>query len=261
MALYNTIGVGYNTTRNADPHLADRIFEMLEPSPDGVYLDIGCGTGNYLKALTEKGLNFYGIDPSEVMLNEARKNCDNATLIQASSESIPVHDAFFDGAIAILTTHHWSDLQKGLKELNRVLKPGAKAVFFTFSPEQMMGYWLHHYFPEMIEKSRLVAPPVNDMMDYILKSGFTTVEQEIFFIHEGIQDHFLYSNKFNPAMYLQPEIRMGTSAFRNFITQEKLDHGLIQLEADIHSGAIHDVMKKYENDMGDYLFLIATKSH
>jgi len=259
MVLYNTIGAGYNTTRNADPYITNRIFEMLEPRTDGVYLDIGCGTGNYLKALTEKGLNFYGIDPSEVMLNEARKSCDNAILIQGTSENIPLPGRFFDGAIAILTTHHWSDLQKGLKELNRVLKPGARAVFFTFSPEQMMGYWLHHYFPKMIENSRLVAPPVSDMIAYIGKSGFVNIIQEKYFIRKDLQDHFLYSNKHNPAMYLLPEIRMGASAFRNFTTPEELEKGLAQLATDINSGDINNVMKKYENDMGDYLFLAATK--
>src|SRR4051812_6145732 len=104
-AVYDKAGIGYNTTRCADPYLAGRLYEMLSPSPEGVYLDIGCGTANYLTALAAKGVSFYGIDPSETMLKEARAKDNNATFIKASAENIPVDSNFFDGALATFTLH------------------------------------------------------------------------------------------------------------------------------------------------------------
>ncbi|MCR9099216.1 MAG: class I SAM-dependent methyltransferase [bacterium] len=44
----------------------------LQPKGDGVYLDIGCGTGNYTREFQEQGYRFIGIDPSQRMLNEAQ---------------------------------------------------------------------------------------------------------------------------------------------------------------------------------------------
>lgn len=257
-AVYDKAGVGYNTTRRADPYLAGRLYEMLSPSPSGLYLDIGCGTGNYLTALAEKSVRFYGIDPSEVMLAEARLKPNNAVLIKATAEAIPIEDHFFDGALATLTLHHWTDLRQGLREVCRVLKPGAKLVILSFTPEQLMGYWLHHYFPLMIARSCL-TPPLPEMEAILDDTGFTLTATEKYFIHEDLQDHFLYSNKSRPEQYLKQEVRNGASSFSVIADPEEVAAGLQLLEADITSGKIAEVMKQYENDLGDYLFLVAEK--
>ena len=70
--IYNTIGTGYNHSRRADPYITGRLLALLQAVPGGGYLDIGCGTGNYTIALAAAGLGFTGVDPSEVMLLEAR---------------------------------------------------------------------------------------------------------------------------------------------------------------------------------------------
>ena len=44
---YNKIGTNYNQTRRADPFLTECLFKHLNPKTKGLYLDIGCGTGNY----------------------------------------------------------------------------------------------------------------------------------------------------------------------------------------------------------------------
>jgi len=71
-AKYDIIGHDYNETRKADPYLARRLFQLLEPKPEGHYLDIGCGTGNYTHIFQQNGVSFIGIDPSEKMLEKAR---------------------------------------------------------------------------------------------------------------------------------------------------------------------------------------------
>ena len=68
---YAKIGGHYNRTRKADKFLIERIYHHLAPMDGGRYLDIGCGTGNYTIALSEKGLNFIGVDPSREMLRQA----------------------------------------------------------------------------------------------------------------------------------------------------------------------------------------------
>jgi ubiquinone/menaquinone biosynthesis C-methylase UbiE len=71
--IYNTIGVAYNSTRQADLCLTSRLLYFLKPGPGKLYLDIGCGTGNYTIALANNGLNFTGVEPSDAMINVARK--------------------------------------------------------------------------------------------------------------------------------------------------------------------------------------------
>lgn len=260
MITYDNIGTGYNITRHADPYIADRLYNLLYPSKDGLYLDIGCGTGNYLKTLTAKGLTLYGIDPSETMLISARAANPYTTFLNATAESIPLSDNFFNGAIAVLTIHHWQDIPNGLTGLARVLKPASKAVFFSFTPQQMRGYWLYHYFPQMIERCMAGIPTLNDMCNHLSTAGFHTIETEKYFIDPTLQDHFLYSNKFRPAQYLNPTVRDGASAFRLHCPPDELSTGLATLESDITSRSINSIMQFYENDLGDYLFISATKS-
>src|SRR5436189_6125998 len=114
MAIYDTIGTSYNSTRRADPYIAGRMHEFLSVTEGGLYLDIGCGTGNYLRSLTDMGAKFYGVDPSEFMLAEARRKNPDATFIHAKAEHIPLMDGCFSGALAMFTLHHWEDKLQGL---------------------------------------------------------------------------------------------------------------------------------------------------
>ena len=257
--LYNNIGIGYNTTRSADPYLANRVAAQLQPKADGIYIDVGCGTGNYTHYLHQMGFSFTGLDPSDTMLNTAKAKCPDCTFIQGYAENIPADDHSFDGAIAILTLHHWENRQQGLNEINRILKPGSRLVILSFTGEQMEGYWLAHYFPDMIKRSGDAIPDQQAMFDILHHAGFTSIETEKYFVQKNLQDRFLYANKFTPEEYLNPENRKGISCFSVFTNPDELDSGLKQLEMDVANGSIHDIIKSYENDKGDYLFYSAVK--
>lgn len=257
--VYDKVGKGYNTTRNADPYLTSRIYELLTPITGGKYLDAGCGTGNYLQALVNKGLDMTGIDPSELMLAEARKKLPNTKLEQTGAEHLPFADDTFNGATATFTVHHWTDLQQGLNELYRVMQPNSNLVMLSFTPEQIMGYWLCKYFPITMQRSSEVVVSIEDMTAMFKRAGFSNIATEKYFVHEELTDHFLYAHKNHPERYLDPTVRNGASSFTVYADNEEVEHGLIQLEADIHSGAIEEIIKEYENDLGDYLFYQAHK--
>ena len=257
--LYDTIGVDYNATRRADPYIVETMLELLQCEEEGSYLDVGCGTGNYLLQFSRAGFNFAGMDPSEVMLEKAKIVCRNLPLVNGKAEEIPFEDEKFDGVTAMFTFHHWEDQKRGLKEIYRILKPGGRAVFLSFTPQQLNGYWLHHYFPLMIKRSGEIVPDQAGMFSMLRQSGFTGMDTQKYFVHATLQDHFLYSNKFRPEQYLNPELRKGISSFAAFSTPDEVENGLKLLEADILSGKINEVMKSYSNNMGDYLFYVAIK--
>mgnify|MGYP000994442875 CR=1 FL=1 len=259
MTLYNKIGEGYNHTRRADPFITSELLKLLEPLPQGNYLDIGCGTGNYLEAFTKKGLLFYGADPSEKMLAEARLKISGDRLICSAAEKLPFDSNSFDGCTAVLTLHHWQNLDAGLSEICRVLKTGAKFVMFSFCPEQMRGYWLHHYFPRMIEESGRQLPHRTEMAERLTQAGFKKTEMHPYFIKSDLSDHFLYSYKFEPARYLDPQVRQNISSFRTFCSVDELNNGIQKLEQDITSGEFDKIQKNYSNNLGDYLFISSQK--
>lgn len=257
--IYNKIGDGYNTTRRADPYIVSRMLANLQAKQDGRYLDIGSGTANYTAAYTAQGYQFTGAEPSDKMIGEARSKHPHIDFVQAKAEQLPFSDASFDGTTGTFTLHHWDSMLTGLTEINRVLQSGSKAVFLSFTPAQIFGYWLCHYFPETMRNSAAVVPEQEDMIAIFEQAGFKNITTEKYFVHEELQDHFLYSNKNRPEQYLRPEIRNGASSFTVYANQDEVAAGLMQLEQDIASGEVWNIIKQYENDLGDYIFYVAEK--
>jgi hypothetical protein len=144
--------------------------------------------------------------------------------------------------------------------LYRVLKPGANLVFLSFTPQQLLNYWLCHYFPKMMQLSSQVIPEWDAMETMLKNAGFQNIATEKYFVQDDLQDHFLYSNKRRPERYLDPAVRNGASSFTAFSTPEEVEAGLTALKADIQSGKINEVMQQYSDELGDYLFIKAVKN-
>jgi ubiquinone/menaquinone biosynthesis C-methylase UbiE len=258
-ATYDSIGTGYNSTRKADPYILQRLEELLHPQAGKLYLDIGCGTGNYTIAMAEKGYAFCGVDPSAQMLNQARQKSAGVQWLQGNAEAIPIADNTFDGAMATLTIHHWKDLHRAFAELYRVLKSNARMVIFTSTPAQMKGYWLHEYFPKMMEACTMPMPALNTVEQAYTFVGFKSVVTEKYFVPTDLQDQFLYVGKHDPQMYFNAQMRNGISGFSLFADGMEVEQGLACLKQDIDAGNFEAVKAKYKNDEGDYLFVVVEK--
>ncbi|MDP9080089.1 MAG: methyltransferase domain-containing protein [Bacteroidota bacterium] len=257
--VYDVIGAGYNSTRKADPYIVSRLLHFLEPKAGELYIDIGCGTGNYTIALANTGVDFVGVEPSDEMLKEARKRNETIAWLQGSAEKIPAVDSSFDGVLATLTIHHWTNIAQSLKEVFRVAKPGARLIFFTATPNQMEGYWLNRYFPGMLRASIDHMPSLETINDELIEAGFRNVVTEKYSVQDDLQDNFLYSGKNRPERYLNVEIRKGISSFAALANAEEVKNGLFALHADLKSGRFINIKEKYDNDSGDYLFVVAEK--
>lgn len=257
---YDKIGAGYNQTRQADPYILSRLIECLEPKAGQKYLDVGCGTGNYSIELMKQGFDLTGMDPSEEMLSKASGRYQTGHWIKGSAENTGLSGLSIHGILAMLTIHHWKDLNKAFRELNRVLKPEGRLVIFTSTAEQMKGYWLNEYFPKMLNDSILQMPKY-DRIKTVLESASLRIEStEKYFIKDDLLDHFLYCGKHRPELYLERKVRNGISSFTDLANQVEVQQGLKKLSQDIESNHIQEIIANYENELGDYLFVIARKN-
>ena len=258
-AKYDKIGKWYNKTRQADPYLTERLLKLLKAKPDGRYLDIGCGTGNYTIALAERGYDFTGVDPSENMLQIAGSRNSNIKWLQGSAENIPVKDKYFNGIIATLTLHHWSELNRAFLEIDRVLTNNGRIVIFTSTHEQMNGYWLNHYFPKMMSASIEQMPSLQVIQKATENIGYNIVKTEKYFVARDLKDQFLYVGKMNPRLYFDESVRKGISSFSALANASEVENGLMKLKIDIETNNFEKIKGYYENDGGDYLFITISK--
>ena len=258
-ARYDTIGVGYDSTRKADRYLSEKMFQYIQSNTDGLYLDVGCGTGNYTSALHRMGLKFIGIDPSDEMLNKAKEKESGIEWKRGVAEDIDVDSQRIDGVLVSLTIHHWKSLEKGFREIYRVLKRKGKVVLFTTLPSQTKSYWLNHYFPTMIEDSIRTLPSLQEIERAFQSANLEIITQEPYSVKPDLEDWFLYCGKHNPEMYFREEVRNGISSFSLIANQAEVERGLQSMRNDIDSGKIKEIMLEYENELGDYLFIVGQK--
>jgi len=172
-------------------------------------LDAGCGGGRYSIAMARlKTKEVIGIDISENGLVDARKrgeNFTNVTFQKASVLDLPFPDYTFDFICCSGVLHHTSDLEKGLKELSRVLKPQGKCFLLLYGKgglrwptiikirpyAQTIGYELMNKTMKLIDmkanKQRtflddLFVPLINfyswdEVESILLKNNFTSVSR------------------------------------------------------------------------------------
>ena len=101
-------------------------------------VDLGCGTGDLLPYLKEKGDNIIGVEQSSGMLEEARKHYEkdgNQIDIRVGElEHLPLRDEEADVALTNMVLHHLPQPQDALKEVNRVLRQGGRFFIVDLLP-------------------------------------------------------------------------------------------------------------------------------
>ncbi|HLD24467.1 MAG TPA: class I SAM-dependent methyltransferase [Patescibacteria group bacterium] len=90
----------------------------------GRWLDVGCGTGYFLKFLkgTDSGWRVFGIEPN-TLLRKLAKKISGATITDGTMDRIPFDDGYFDMISCYDVLEHSAKLKKNMQELKRVLKP------------------------------------------------------------------------------------------------------------------------------------------
>jgi SAM-dependent methyltransferase len=127
------------------------LVEVAAPEPVDVALDVATGTGNTALALAPLVLRVIGVDVAFGMLDQARaraqaENVQNIEFITGSAENLPFPDAEFSLVVSRHAPHHFHDLNKFLREVGRVLKPGGRFVVADqISPSAQVADWVDRW--------------------------------------------------------------------------------------------------------------------
>jgi SAM-dependent methyltransferase len=99
-------------------------------------LDIGCGTGVFLRLAAERGALPSGIDASEALLELARARVPGADLRVADMQFLPYGDDRFDLVTGFTSFFFAADMVAALREAGRVATPGAPVVIQVWGPPE-----------------------------------------------------------------------------------------------------------------------------
>lgn len=240
-ARYDTIGRGYARHRRADPRFERRIHGAIFDGPARVttVVNVGAGTGSY----EPREVAVVAVEPSAEMV--AQRAPGSAPVVRGGAEHLPFPDRSFDVALAVLTVHHWTDLDAGCAELRRV---AGRAVVLAFEPIVGHDFWLLDYVPE-IGPLDATAPSIVDVAAAL--GGVTRIEPLP--VPHDCDDGFLGAYWRRPEVYLDRATRAGMSGFAR-LDQRVVDRGIERLRTDLDAGVWHerhaDLLELQEVDLG-----------
>ena len=127
----------------------EKIFLLKNITKNSVVIDIGCGYGQILKALSKKANKVVGIDINKETLGRALKatsQSKNVELFNEDCRKTHFEDSYFDYCVATMNT--FGNLGKGkipvLKEMVRITKPDGK-IFISVYSENALNERLKSY--------------------------------------------------------------------------------------------------------------------
>ena len=127
--------------------------------PGDRVLDACCGTGDLALAAERAGGIVTGLDFSERMLERARRKSDTVTWVRADVTALPFQEESFDAATVGFGVRNVPELEAGLGELARVLRPGGRLACLDLTrPRGLLAPFYRLWFDGLIPLVGKVVP-------------------------------------------------------------------------------------------------------
>ena len=239
-AYYRSIAADYVRHRRVHPEVLRSLVSIGALGPASSVLDIGCGTGNYLLALSEiVGCDCWGIDSSDAMLAQAQSRLTKAHLFCAAAERMELPADQFDLVFTVDVVHHLVNRSLVFQQCLRVLRPGGKLCLVTESTEMLRQREPHAtYFPDAIEIELARYPSVAVLKSELIATGFVDFQELKVELHVELADIEPYRTKAHSSLQM--------------ISQDAFDVGIKRLEEALSPGPIPSTWR--------YILLHGTKS-
>ena len=173
--LYDRISRFYDFfTAAFERKYAEMALERLSVKEGEAVLEIGFGSGHCFRQIAQSvGENgkAYGIDISTGMLEVTRRKLERAQLMDRAelhcgdAASLPYDDNTFDGVFMSFTLELFdtSEIPKVLAEIERVLKPGGRAIIGLYH-KNSWHYWVNLIFMEGLVRRKLFKMSIDELL-------------------------------------------------------------------------------------------------
>lgn len=153
------------------------VTSLLSEGRTGIrVLDVGCGTGLYLRAqrthFADAPVRWFGVDASTQMLHNAAEKEPDLVIAQARAEALPVAAEAVNYVYSSFAFHHFTDKDAALDEVGRVLRPDGRLRIRNMDPWGQPTWWLYRYFDGTWENDERRFWPVERIRSALEARGF-----------------------------------------------------------------------------------------
>lgn len=176
---YDRVADGFDRryTLHSYSGVRETLLDFVGSGRPSAILEVGCGTGHWLRAVAGLSPVIAGVEPSFGMLSRARETAPAARLVRAPAETLPWRDASFDRVFCINALHHFTDRQRFFAEARRILRPGGGLLSIGKDPHaERDEWWVYDYFPETREIDRARFAAVRTLRGELSRAGFAWAE-------------------------------------------------------------------------------------
>jgi ubiquinone/menaquinone biosynthesis C-methylase UbiE len=104
------------------------VLKVLAPEKGKKLLDVACGGGYFLREAEKTGVESCGVDISTVAAKQARQSAPRSAVLCGNGEFLPFGGEVFDYTVNLGSLEHFTNPEKGVREMARVLKKEGKAL-------------------------------------------------------------------------------------------------------------------------------------
>ena len=127
--------------------------------PGDRVLDACCGSGDHAIAGEREGGHVTGLDFSPAMLERARRKSTTIEWVEGDMLALPFEDASFEAATVGFGVRNFVDLERGVAELRRVLRPGGRlAILEITRPTGVLAPFYRLWFDVLIPTAGKILP-------------------------------------------------------------------------------------------------------
>jgi demethylmenaquinone methyltransferase / 2-methoxy-6-polyprenyl-1,4-benzoquinol methylase len=128
-------------------------------SPGDRVLDAACGTGDLAIEAARAGGRVVGLDFSGAMLERARRKAPQLEWVQGDLLALPYDEGEFDAATVGFGIRNVADLEAGLRELRRVVRPGGRVGILEITrPRGALRVFYSFWFDRVVPLLGRVLP-------------------------------------------------------------------------------------------------------
>jgi SAM-dependent methyltransferase len=141
-----------------------RLFPYRHYGPDDRVLEVGCGMGTMAVNWAATGVRMTAVDLNETAVQQTRRRFELARLSadvqQADARALPFDDSVFSYAYSWGVLHHSADIQRSLRELMRVVRPGGGFGVMVYHRRSFLHWYMTEYIEGFLHYERRFLDPL-----------------------------------------------------------------------------------------------------
>lgn len=176
--------------------ISDALVSLVRRFQSERVLEVGCGTGHWLRELQPHIEALYGADASLGMLQAGERG--SANLVATLANSLPYRNHTFDLIYCVNAVHHFGHPHASINHAAELLRrPGALSIT-GIDPRLIHKWYFYEYFEGTCERDLRRFPAVGEIVNWMALAGFDAIEyrvverQEVFLTGRSVfSDPFL----------------------------------------------------------------------